>query len=166
MGLWLAENQLESLPSAIGNLPELELLWLDKNRLTYLPRTIGKLKSLRELQLTDNRLKDLPAEIGELADLEILYLERNQITYLPSSVQQLSKLKTLFLDDNPITDIDLNHLKPLKNLRALSLFGTKVSYGAAMELQRHLPNCEILIDPGIQESRQPPFCPPIMYGRL
>jgi hypothetical protein len=50
------------------------------------------------------------------------------------------------LGDNPITDVDLEHLKPLKNLKQLELSGTSVTKEGVESLRKALSNCEILSD--------------------
>ena len=50
------------------------MLYLAHNQLTSVPAEIGQLTSLKRLGLSGNQLTSLPAEIGQLASLTELYL--------------------------------------------------------------------------------------------
>ncbi len=58
-----------------------------------------------------------------------------------AAVELPSELK---LPNWKITDAGLVHLKGLNNLKALWLHGSKVTLTGILELQKALPNCEIL----------------------
>ncbi len=77
--LYLANNLLASLPSAIGRLRLLTHLDISGNQLTQLPTEIGMLTSLRELLLFDNKIATIPAEFGTLYQLEFLGMEGNPL---------------------------------------------------------------------------------------
>jgi hypothetical protein len=47
------------------------------------------------------------------------------------------------LDQCQITDAGLEHLKGLKNLKAVNLRATKVTDAGVADLQKALPNCKI-----------------------
>ena len=50
----------------------------------------------------------------------------------------------LDLRDTQVTDSGLVHLKGLTNLEQLKLSGTQVTDAGVKELQKALPNCEII----------------------
>src|SRR5438874_11436368 len=135
-------ENLEDLPSEIGNLKKLEKLIIDNGNgcgmNISLPESIGNLSNLKVLRLygaldpTDlsdtnepiprSKVKSLPGTIGKLQNLEELDLGRNRITSIPSQIASLQKLKRLALDYN-----DIHELPPfvgdLKNLQELSVCG-------------------------------------------
>ncbi|CAH8650692.1 unnamed protein product [Heterobilharzia americana] len=67
--LVIKNNNLERLPSELGNLVNLVNLDASCNRLHSLPSTIGDLTELRALILNDNKIVDLPSDIGRLLNL-------------------------------------------------------------------------------------------------
>ena len=146
----LEHNKLETFPDELVNLPKLEGLNLSENKLKILPRSIGKLTHLKYLWLYDNELEELPSELNQLTYLELLdlrgnkfvnrnidpiyelkklkflSLESNNIKSLSDNLDYLTELETLFLGDNPIeTFPDISNLK---NLKELSLYGTKLNF--------------------------------------
>jgi Leucine Rich repeats (2 copies) len=64
--IFLASNQLTSLPGELFNLDRLTVLSLRGNQLRELPPSVGKLSNLKELNLSQNGLRYLPYEILEL----------------------------------------------------------------------------------------------------
>lgn len=66
MKIFLASNQLTTLPGELFNLDRLVALSLRGNQLHELPPSIGKLSNLKELNLSQNGLRYLPYEILEL----------------------------------------------------------------------------------------------------
>ena len=134
-------ENLEDLPSEIGNLKKLEKLIIDNGNGCQmnisLPESIGNLSNLKVLRLygaidpteidtnkpiPPSKVKSLPGTIGNLHNLEVLDLGRNRIKGIPSQIASLQKLKRLALDYN-----DIHELPPfvgnLKNLQELSVCG-------------------------------------------
>ena len=64
-------------------------MYLAGNQLTSLPPEIGQLTSLEKLWLSGNQLTSLPAEIGQLTSLKLLWLYHNQLTSVPVAVDEL-----------------------------------------------------------------------------
>lgn len=90
----LSFNKLTAIPSAISNLPSLEILNLAGNQINQLnAELLKKMGSVRELSLSGNQLTSLPAQIGYLTDIEILFLQNNMIRDLPDEVRNLKKKK-------------------------------------------------------------------------
>ena len=56
----------------------------------------------------------------------------------------LTKLSVLDLERTQITDAGLAHLNGLTKLRAIDLTGTQVTQSGVQELQKVLPNAQIL----------------------
>ncbi len=89
------------IPSALGELANLESLFLQGNWLTgSIPAALGGLGNLGWLGLDDNALTGpLPAELGNLTGLRGLTLSGNALSGpLPESLSRLSALGTLNLD--------------------------------------------------------------------
>ncbi|VDP92474.1 unnamed protein product [Echinostoma caproni] len=84
--LVIKNNNLERLPSELGNLVNLVNLDASCNKLQSLPPTIGDLTELRALILNDNKIVDLPLEIGRLLNLRHFNLNDNPLS---SQVSQL-----------------------------------------------------------------------------
>lgn len=103
--LRLFGNQLDSIPSRIGELSQLESLYLGRNKITTLPPEIGNLKKLKILSLQYNELVELPAEIGELENLEQLWINVNQLKNLPPEIGKLKKLVVLNVQFNQLDSI-------------------------------------------------------------
>ena len=97
----LGDNNLTgTLPTEIGDFPELEELFLWSNNLTgNIPTQIGSLTNLIHLDLAPNGFSgSIPTEIGNLTNLEILWLNNCGLSgSIPQSFQNLINLKELYL---------------------------------------------------------------------
>ena len=85
--------------NAYGFVRRLNLGW---NNLTVLPSAIGQLKQLEHLDVSFNQLTELPPEIGMLSNLKQLHLFGNRIQTLPYEVGFLFKLDMLGVAGNPL----------------------------------------------------------------
>ncbi|MGK2858855.1 MAG: leucine-rich repeat domain-containing protein [Thermoanaerobaculia bacterium] len=105
--LYLSGNELGgSIPPELGNLPKLRILDLGENDLTgSIPTQLGQLTSLEQLQLHDNALTGaIPSELGNLPNLARLWLYTNRLSgAIPTSITQLAKLEDLQLAYNELT---------------------------------------------------------------
>jgi hypothetical protein len=97
---------IHTLPDAVADLAELEVLDLHGNDLERLPEALGALPVLRELRLDENRLGSLPKRIGDIATLRRLYVGSNELVVLPGHLGRLQELETLAADDNPLAWIE------------------------------------------------------------
>ena len=126
----LCANELETLPSEIGQLTRLQHLELGGNRLQTLPAEIGCLTRLQHLGLGGNRLETLPAEIGQLTRLQRLELGGNQLETLPAEIGCLTQLQYLDLSGAPYEENWLEVLPisigQLTQLQHLDLSGTRL----------------------------------------
>ena len=147
--LFLAGNQIRSLPRELFGLDKLTVLilrescfsyasWLDlractalpgANQLTHLPPEIAHLTNLRELNVSNNRLQYLPSEMSTMT-LHQLHLHPNPF-FLPPPFQQQqhSSRSSLASSSNTITDRPVSlpshplpHTIPLVELSFRALF--------------------------------------------
>ncbi|WP_416867599.1 MAG: T9SS type A sorting domain-containing protein [Imperialibacter sp.] len=151
----LAGNNLSgAIPSAIGNLSELQSLFLDNNDLSgSIPTEIGSLSALQNLHLASNQLSgslpneignlvaitslllnnnqfsgNLPIEIGNLTNLQTLWLQYNQMSgSIPGEIGNLSILSNLNLQSNSLTGAIPQEIETLVNLVSLNLSGNQLS---------------------------------------
>jgi len=114
--LYLDNNELLYLSTAIGQLRSLEHLDVSRNQLMAIPSEIGMLSRLRELLLFDNKIRELPAEIGLLYRLETLGIEGNdqldedQRTMM---IEQGTKALVTHLREESQGELPLTFLEPL-----------------------------------------------------
>ena len=117
--LKLTNNQLQSLPSSMFELSELQELWVDVNKLKSLPPEIGKLTQLWYLKLDENDIFRLPDEIGQLQNLQTLQADAAGLTSLPPTINNCLGLTALYVDNNRLTDFpDISSLVNLRLIRA------------------------------------------------
>jgi len=139
----LYDNQLTDL-KGLEKLTQLTQLSLYNNQLTDLTG-LEKLTQLRTLHLGGNPLTDL-TRLEKLTQLTYLSISNSQLTKLTDGVEKLTQLENLDLGDNKLTDV--KGLKKLTNLTTLFLFNNPALTKAQIaELQKALPNCQILSDP-------------------
>ncbi|OEE82717.1 protein kinase [Enterovibrio norvegicus FF-162] len=67
--LILTDNQLETLPDAVGQRPRMQKLALAGNQLTSLPHTMGELENLELLRISANQLRECPDHLLSLPKL-------------------------------------------------------------------------------------------------
>ena len=123
---------MQTIPSEIGELTQLQSLSLDENHLQNLPSQIAKLKNLKTLDLSGNRIKTLK-EISTLTQLTELRLGRNGITELSPEIGELYNLRMLYLDDNKLSDLP----STLKNLRICDMYPLP---GSILNVRRYFRN--------------------------
>lgn len=111
--------RIDSLPSSIGQVSNLEILRLTGGTIKRIPKAIGNLKKLHTLVLGDsktecggNPVQFISPEIGNCSSLEYLGLAFSEVTDLPTELLKCSNLKTIDLFKNE--KIDLKKLKELK----------------------------------------------------
>jgi len=105
----------------------------------------GVAEQVYALNLAESKPSDAGlAPLAGLKNLATLHLERSSITDAGlAHVAKLANLQYLNLYGTGITDAGLQQLKGLKNLRRLYLWQTKVSYDAAMGLEKEIPGLEV-----------------------
>lgn len=138
----ISNNLVGNLPSALGNLTNLNTLWLPFNSLSgTIPASLGNLNNLESLSLYSNNLSgSIPSELGSLSNLIMLQLGRNNLSGLvPSEIGNLTNLKSLILESNSLTGsvptsfANLTSLEFL-NLGSNSFTGMEVDLGGLSNL--------------------------------
>jgi gliding motility-associated-like protein/uncharacterized delta-60 repeat protein len=136
--LFLTNNNLTgSIPTEIGDLPELQTWQLENNLLTgSIPTSIGNLTNLINLDFSGNQLSgSIPATIGNMTSLQSLVLDQNQLTgAIPNSIYNITALRTLELGANQLTGTISTSISNLTNLEALGLSGNQLSGTLPTEL--------------------------------
>ncbi|XP_053324764.1 leucine-rich repeat-containing protein 40 [Spea bombifrons] len=103
--LILASNKLQSLSEDIRLLPALVVLDIHDNQVTSLPRAIGELSGLQKLNLSHNKIKELPAELANLQSLKSLLIQHNQLEEIPDALGRLGSLDQLDVSNNQLKTI-------------------------------------------------------------
>ncbi|KFQ10629.1 Leucine-rich repeat-containing protein 40, partial [Leptosomus discolor] len=103
--LILASNKLQCLSEDVKLLPALTVLDVHDNQLTSLPSALGQLENLQKLDVSHNKLKSIPEELMQLSCLKSLLLHHNELSHLPDGFGQLASLEELDLSNNHLTDI-------------------------------------------------------------
>ena len=123
--LYLFSNNLQgTLPSALANLEQLQILYLYENYLTgVIPPELGALTSLTRLDLSQNLLSGpLPAALGNLSNVVWLNLSANQLSgSIPAELGNLMSVQVLRLNHNQLSGLIPPVLGNLGNLRWLDL---------------------------------------------
>ena len=139
--LSVSSNNLEKLPSTVGNLKELKTLSAGDNKIREIPETIKNLSELTHLTLRNNDIKIIPDEICSLKKLEYLdFLSASEFyrnesssshtvhnfTNIPDCIGELSELVIFFITGEEISSIPTS-IKMLKKLRNLSISSKKLT---------------------------------------
>ncbi|KAJ0794671.1 putative leucine-rich repeat domain superfamily [Helianthus annuus] len=120
-------NDIEYLPSSIGNLHKLVELSLNRcKELKSLPGSICSLQHLRVLNLQSSGIEEFPEDIGQLDSLETLDLLASDIKRLPDSICKLKHLKDLNLWGCKFLDKLPEDLGLLESLVKLNLSRCKI----------------------------------------
>ncbi len=130
-------NLIGSLPPALGQLVNLEILDLNTNQLAgIIPADLGDLVNLTWLQLRDNQLIGrIPAELGQLSNLTGMFFGSNRLMgSIPSELGQLIDLEQLELDRNQLSGGIPAELGQLSNLVRLDLGNNHLAGGIPSEL--------------------------------
>ena len=132
----LNNNLTGTLPSEIGQLPNIRGLDLTENRITGpIPPEIGQLRSLQDLIMLNNQLTgEIPPEIGQLGNLATLHLDNNQLSgSIPPEIGNMNSLQFMSLSVNRLTGGIPPELGNLKMLNYLSVSSNRLSGGIPHE---------------------------------
>jgi len=81
--------------------PKTRWLILTDNQIKTLPNAIGQLKRLQKLMLAGNQLTTLPESMAQCKNLQLLRISANQLSELPDWLLALPKLAWLAFSGNP-----------------------------------------------------------------
>jgi Protein tyrosine and serine/threonine kinase/Leucine rich repeat len=84
--------------------PNLRWLILTNNQIEQIPSSIGNLSKLQKLMLAGNQLKSLPPEMVNCQSLELIRLSANRLTALPFWLLSLPRLSWLAYASNPFCE--------------------------------------------------------------
>lgn len=91
-----------------------------------IPVLLGEVVRLSRLVLSDCKIKKLPAErLTGLVNLKLVDLKANALSKFPLCFS-LASVQTLLLDHNQIESVAAEDLRPMHQLRVLTLFGNKL----------------------------------------
>lgn len=106
----LAKNRLNSIPSCIFDLANLEFIDLSENRIKTVAGNIDELHNLYFLDLSKNKLKTVPNEIKDLKMLRVLNLSDNKLKSLPPGICEMRELEILNIRGNKIPFENISNL--------------------------------------------------------
>ncbi|XP_053433716.1 LOW QUALITY PROTEIN: leucine-rich repeat-containing protein 40-like [Nycticebus coucang] len=130
--LIISNNKLQSLTDDLRLLPALTVPDIHDNQLTSLPPAVGELENLQKLMsglkhldCSSNLLEAIPPELAGMESLELLYLWRNKLRFLPE-FPSCRLLKELHVGENQIEVLQAEHLKHLNSILVLDLRDNKL----------------------------------------
>uniref|UniRef100_A0A8C5WIY2 Leucine-rich repeat-containing protein 40 n=1 Tax=Leptobrachium leishanense TaxID=445787 RepID=A0A8C5WIY2_9ANUR len=133
----ISHNRLEALPEELACLQNLKTLQIQHNQLEQLPDFLGRLTVLEELEASNNHLKSISSSIGNLSGLVRLNLSNNKLKTLPTEIGQLKRVKQLDCTSNLLEDIPTS-LAGMDSLEQMYLRHNKLTF------LPELPNCKVL----------------------
>ncbi|AZQ61906.1 T9SS type A sorting domain-containing protein [Flammeovirga pectinis] len=102
------ENQnIENIPSDIGQLEYLDSLLLKDNNINTIPSDIGRNTQISTIDFSNNGISSLPDEVSQLINLKKVALQNNTIEALPNGIQNWTNIDTLIINDNKLTFEDI-----------------------------------------------------------
>src|SRR5437868_5687696 len=93
-------NKLQSIPIELGQLNNLQDLNIYNNQLQSIPSELRQLNNLRQLNIHNNQLQSIPTELGQLNNLQYLHIYNNQLQSIPTELGQLNNLQYLYVHNN------------------------------------------------------------------
>ncbi|MCE7555091.1 leucine-rich repeat-containing protein kinase family protein [Aliivibrio fischeri] len=87
--------------------PKLRWLILTNNQLETVPDALGECNLMQKLALAGNKLTELPNSLSQLHNLELLRISANQLTKCPDQLLDLPKLAWFAFAGNPFCKSDL-----------------------------------------------------------
>lgn len=109
-----------AIPQSSQRLPKMEQLDLSNNQLSSVPLAVGKMRKLKELNLSCNHLTSIDESDNFGKDIQIINLRFNRIYNINLSFHNLPHLFQLNLNDNPIESASFSSAAT-PNIRGLTL---------------------------------------------
>ena len=98
--LGFKSNRIKRIPSQALS-PNLRWLILTNNQIEALPSAMGNLGKLQKLMLAGNQLQSLPGEMAACHSLELIRISANRFQALPLWLMDLPRLSWLAYSGNP-----------------------------------------------------------------
>ncbi|XP_073845882.1 leucine rich repeat containing protein 7 lap1 [Musca autumnalis] len=117
-------NNLETIPEAVGTLRQLQQLNLNRNYISNVPDSIKSCKNLTHLDLSCNTLQRLPDAITSLISLQELLLNETYMEFLPANFGRLVNLRIVELRLNNLVSLPKS-MQRLTNLQRLDIGGNE-----------------------------------------
>ena len=129
VGKFLIEDESITYPGFLGNFTLLKYLGLWNSKVHSLPDALGNLKNLELLRLEElYDLEEIPESIGCLSSLTcIIFYHCSGLKRLPDSIGNLAALKYLMLESCYGLESLPESFGNLKNLQTLNISSTRVS---------------------------------------
>jgi Leucine-rich repeat (LRR) protein len=97
--MYINNNQLNNIPSELGQSTNLICINIANNNLSNLPCELGQLDKLKKLDLSNNKLVSIPYDYINMSNLEELNIENNDFFDLHEDLCIfMKKLKYLQID--------------------------------------------------------------------
>jgi predicted negative regulator of RcsB-dependent stress response len=141
-----AEMAIEELGGNVGYRPASG--GMIRTAVAWLGKLFGEDLSLDVTGVYLGRTQVNDAELAHLqgmTQLGVLHLDDTQVSDAGMAhLRGLTQLEVLLLDDTQVSDAGLADLGGLTELRVLSLCNTQITDAGIAEVQKALPNCEII----------------------
>ncbi|MHC8365758.1 dermonecrotic toxin domain-containing protein [Pseudomonas sp. ZT5P21] len=138
--LELRRFSLDTLPDAIGQMVDLDILILSDCAINFDAAAWSKLSSMKKLQMLDlyrNPFEAVPA-IDSMPALAHLDLSQTGLTEIPGDALQNTRLNTLLLTNNNISELPPGLFEsPVCEKRGLHLSDNPLSDGARERVKQH-----------------------------
>ena len=158
--LKIDHNNLEEVPSEIGQLINLKIFCCDSQRprLRNIPVSITRLQRLEVLSFSNNRIENI-SWLASLPSLRVLLCNRNCISKLPIHLTSLKHLTTLDISHNRIEHIPPILIEVLTQLHTFEFFNIslrpKIIRHDKLQLFTHL-DMEYYLQSLQQQQQQQP----------
>lgn len=136
------KGKLDSLPSDIVKLHNLNALDISKNRFSELPEYITKLKYLQKIDISKNDFEVFPSQICRLPNMRWLIINKNYIGGFPACIGNLKNLEYIDAWSNNLS-VFPNEMKELTNLKEMDLRVISLNEEQQRRLHGLLPNTTI-----------------------
>lgn len=141
------KNITGKIPTAIGELYNLEYLYLGNNKLHGdIPTQLYNLSNLKNVDLSKNNLTgQVSVNVSHLKNIEVIMLNENNISgTIPVEITTLSNLKNLDLSKNNLTGNIPVSIGSLENIHLINLSQNNLT-GNIPESIGNLKNLEVLL---------------------
>lgn len=122
--LIISDLDITILPDSIQNLTSLKYVHIVNTNLQEIPTAFCNLPNLKRLRLSGNPLDKLPEEIGNLKSLETFSFYSFHFTQIPDSFLQLPNLSAVGFESRAIKTIPLQLMN--KTIQHLFISGTNL----------------------------------------